>query len=113
MKVEFTRPISLAPSQLGENADKVRVTAREMQSVSSEKEKKTALAVREVDDPPVTINNFNVRLRFEVDRETGESVVQIIDSESGKLLRQVPPEELLHVMKTLRDLKGLLFSTMS
>lgn len=113
MKVELTRPISLASSQLQENARKHQVTAKEMKPVPSQKEKQTALMVQEIDHPPVTINNFNVRLRFEVDPKTGESIVQIIDRESGRLLRQIPPEELLHVMKTLRDLKGLLFSTMS
>jgi flagellar protein FlaG len=112
MKVELTRPISLASSQIQESVRKPPVMAKELKPASSEKEQKTALVVQ-TGDPPITINNFNVRLRFEVDRETGESVVQIIDSESGNVLRQIPPEELLHVMKTLRDLKGLLFSTTS
>ena len=54
-----------------------------------------------------------MRLKFQSDEETGERVILLIDSETGEVVRQIPPEELLHVMKALRDLKGMLFSTIS
>jgi flagellar protein FlaG len=39
--------------------------------------------------------------------------VQVIDKETGELIRQVPPEELLNVMQSLRALKGILLSRKS
>lgn len=62
---------------------------------------------------PPEINGANISLQFAVDVNTGEKVVKIIDKETGELIRQVPPEELLNVMQTLRALKGLLLSTKS
>ncbi|MCH9695731.1 MAG: flagellar protein FlaG [Gammaproteobacteria bacterium] len=31
-------------------------------------------------------------LRFEVDMESGRSVIQVLDSETGEIIRQIPPE---------------------
>lgn len=31
-------------------------------------------------------------LRFQVDMESGRSVIQVLDSETGEIIRQIPPE---------------------
>ncbi len=58
-------------------------------------------------DPRIA-NNLNLKLQFSIEQGTGKTVIRIVDGESGKVIRQVPPEELLRVMKVLRDLKGSL-----
>jgi len=63
--------------------------------------------------PQPEINGANLALQFAVDTQTGQRIVQVIDKETGELIRQVPPEELLNVMHALRALKGLLLSTQS
>lgn len=67
----------------------------------------------EQDSEPVEIDNMRVFLRFKEDKETGVHVIQVIDPDTGKLVRQIPPEEMLNVTKTLRDVKGLLVSRSS
>jgi flagellar protein FlaG len=62
---------------------------------------------------PPEINGANIGLQFAVDSATGERVVKILDKQTGEVIRQVPPEELLNVMQSLRALKGLLLSTKS
>ena len=32
-------------------------------------------------------------LRFEVDMESGRSVIQVLDRETGEIIRQIPPEK--------------------
>ena len=32
-------------------------------------------------------------LRFEVDMDSGRSVIQVLDRETGEVIRQIPPEE--------------------
>jgi flagellar protein FlaG len=66
-------------------------------------------APKQVSDP-IEIDNMRVRLRFKEDEETGIQVIQVIDPDSGKVVRQIPPEEILSITKALRDLKGLLLS---
>ena len=33
-------------------------------------------------------------LRFEVDLETGNSVIQVLDRDTGEIIRQIPPEKV-------------------
>lgn len=60
-------------------------------------------------------------LSFNVDQESGRTVIRVIDSESGELIRQIPSEDLLAIATHLRDFQeemvsqreigqGLLFS---
>ncbi|MGH7768950.1 MAG: flagellar protein FlaG [Candidatus Binatia bacterium] len=69
-------------------------------------------SVKRIVSPP-EINGANIALQFAVDTQTGQRIVQVIDKETGELIRQVPPEELLNVMHTLRGLRGVLLSTKS
>ncbi|OQW61100.1 MAG: hypothetical protein BVN28_08100 [Nitrospira sp. ST-bin4] len=48
------------------------------------------------------------RLKIEVDDETERVVIKVVQEDSGKLIRQIPPEELLQLEKYLSSAKGLL-----
>jgi flagellar protein FlaG len=47
-------------------------------------------------------------LRLSVDRDLERVVARIIDNDSGEVVREVPPEELVELAKTLRSLMGQL-----
>jgi flagellar protein FlaG len=60
-------------------------------------------------------------LSFNLDENSGQTIIRVIDSESGELIRQIPSEEALAIANQLRDLQkdtvsgaeigqGLLFS---
>jgi flagellar protein FlaG len=49
-------------------------------------------------------------LQFSVDKDTHSTVVKVIDSETNKLIRQIPSEELLSISKRLEAATGMLFS---
>ncbi|MCU7932181.1 MAG: flagellar protein FlaG [Candidatus Thiodiazotropha sp. (ex Codakia rugifera)] len=42
-------------------------------------------------------------LEFSVDEDTGQQVVRVIDSDTGELVRQIPPEHLLHVISQVQE----------
>ncbi|MFA5984409.1 MAG: flagellar protein FlaG [Methylococcaceae bacterium] len=48
----------------------------------------------------------NRNLEFKVDDSTREVVVKVVDSTSGKVVRQIPSEEILAFIKRLKDLDG-------
>lgn len=48
-------------------------------------------------------------LKFKVDKDTGRTVIQIVDSATDEVLRQIPPQEVLDIAKRLGDIEGLLF----
>jgi flagellar protein FlaG len=48
------------------------------------------------------------QLKIHVDDETERVVVKIVEQESGEVIRQIPPEELLELERYLSSPKGLL-----
>ncbi|MET0066190.1 MAG: flagellar protein FlaG [Candidatus Thiodiazotropha sp.] len=42
-------------------------------------------------------------LEFSVDDETGRSVVRVIDSDTGEVVRQIPPDQILHVISQVQE----------
>jgi flagellar protein FlaG len=52
-------------------------------------------------------------VRFEIDDATQDLVINLIDQESGEVIRQVPSEEILGTRQFLADLRGNLVETES
>lgn len=54
------------------------------------------------------LDTLDSRLKIEVDDETGRVVVKVVQQDTEKVIRQIPPEELLQLQKYLSSLKGIL-----
>jgi len=55
--------------------------------------------------------NFNID--FERDDETNSLIVKIIDRNTGEILRQIPPDQILKMRHHLREALGLVFDYMA
>jgi len=49
-------------------------------------------------------------LSFAVDDDTGDTVINIVDSESGEVIRQIPQDGLLKLRKQMGEIQGLLLN---
>lgn len=49
-------------------------------------------------------------LHFSIDEQTGETVIQVIDSESQKTIRTIPSEEFVSVAQHLNQTVGVLLN---
>lgn len=45
-------------------------------------------------------------VQFERDQAAGKDVIKIVDDETGEIIRQMPPEELLSFMRNLTKMLG-------
>jgi len=45
------------------------------------------------------LHSVGQSLRFQIDEETGKTIVRIVDEESGEVLRQFPSDEMLAVAR--------------
>lgn len=52
----------------------------------------------------------NTKISFSIDSETGKPIVRVINKETGQIIRQLPPEDLLKLVDNLQNLTGLIFS---
>ncbi|MDR3124040.1 MAG: flagellar protein FlaG [Treponema sp.] len=52
---------------------------------------------------------FNRRLKFEVDHQSHEVTVKVIDGETDKVIKVLPPEELQRLHDSIKETIGFLF----
>lgn len=73
---------------------------------SGEKPKDVADAVERI---RTHVQSLQRNLDFSVDDSTGQVVVQVLDGDSGKVVRQIPSEEILRLAERLDEMRSLLF----
>ncbi|MDP3438732.1 MAG: flagellar protein FlaG [Azonexus sp.] len=54
------------------------------------------------------IKPINSSIEFNLDEESGRTIVKVIDIETKDVIRQFPSEEMLSIAKALDTMKGLL-----
>jgi len=65
-----------------------------------------------VDDLNSLVQNMKRDLQFSVDAESGEIIIKVVDSESRRIIRTIPPSEIDEISQRLKQTSGsLLFST--
>ena len=52
---------------------------------------------------------FNRRLSFSVNEKLDQVIVKVIDNDTDKVVREIPPVELQRVYERIREVIGLLF----
>ena len=52
---------------------------------------------------------FNRKLRFVLDLDSKEVIVKVVDRDTDKVIRELPPEELQRLHKQLEETIGFLF----
>lgn len=87
----------MAPQQLGQDEalESVVEQAREQQRVNEEQRAKIVERMNEF------VDSFNKGLAFRVDEESGRDVVTIYEASTGDIIRQIPDEEMLEVLRRL------------
>jgi flagellar protein FlaG len=69
----------------------------------------TGKTMKLVEEVQSYLDNMNIQLSFDIHDETGDMVVQVLERESGDLIRQIPPDDLLDLRDKLDELRGVLF----
>jgi flagellar protein FlaG len=47
-------------------------------------------------------------IEFRMDRDTGRTIIKVVDTKTNEVLRQIPNEEMLAIAKSLNKLQGLI-----
>ena len=55
---------------------------------------------------------FNSRLKFIIDHESNEILIKVIDNETDKVIKVLPPEELQRLHSSIKETIGFLFDRM-
>ena len=95
-----------APTETGKETADSNIKQSIEQTNEQEQERLDQIA-RAVDERL----NDNLSLRFRQDEETGEEIFQLVEQETGDVVRQIPAEEVLEFMKKFEEsVSGLFIS---
>jgi len=83
----------------------------DFEKTKAESEKQTASEqdiLTAIDYANSLMELFNRDLRFETHEETGMLQISVIDKNDGKVIKQIPPDEVLKSIARIRDILGSL-----
>jgi len=96
------------PEPVAKNSNKERAKGQE---ISSGQQKNSKISrselVAAVDNSNEIGQLLNRKLNFDIDESTDKIVVKVIDEESGDVVRQLPPQEMLKIAAHLKKLKDM------
>jgi flagellar protein FlaG len=52
---------------------------------------------------------YSNKINFDIDQKTNQIVVKIVDGKTDKIIRQIPPEEIINLSMRMDELKGMIF----
>ena len=74
-------------------------------------EEQLAKVEKAFNDLNETMRLFDRALRFSVHKESGKTIVEVVDTESKKVIKTIPSEEMLRVADRIQQAMGLLVDT--
>jgi len=88
------------------NPERVRAPNKEAEKVS---QKDVAEQVQQgVKEMNAQLNLANHAIRFSIDDKTQDIVVKVVDTETDKIIMQIPAEEVLRLREHMKDLSGMI-----
>ncbi|MEZ0323917.1 MAG: flagellar protein FlaG [Hydrogenothermaceae bacterium] len=62
-----------------------------------------------MDELKSKLSYLNSQLKIELDNEIKEPIVKIIDINTNQVIRQIPPDYIVNIIKNINKLLGVLF----
>jgi flagellar protein FlaG len=69
------------------------------------KQQELAKAIRQINQ---TMEIYHTELRFILHEASGEIMVRVVKSETGEVVREIPPEYVLKIVTYVKEMLGLL-----
>ncbi|MGD0821528.1 MAG: flagellar protein FlaG [Desulfomonilia bacterium] len=74
-----------------------------------QKDKPSAEEIKQnLDAINAQLRSNNSSIQFTVDGKMDDIVVKVVDDDTGKVIRQIPPDDVLSIREHLKEMSGLL-----
>ncbi|MGA1861995.1 flagellar protein FlaG [Deferribacter thermophilus] len=111
--LEAVKNLTIATVDKASSTSDVKNTQKVVEQSARQQAQKQQVSEQELKNQVKELNKaldmMNIKREFEVDKDLGEVVVKIVDTQENKVVRQIPPEEVLKLAKNIREMVGLLF----
>ncbi|MCL2808862.1 MAG: flagellar protein FlaG [Treponema sp.] len=90
----------------------IRPQTVRQQDIQPEKKAKPQIIQTQTAELQRISNALNKKLQFVVDHGSNQVIVKVIDKETDKVIKELPPKELQRLHSYLKEAIGLLFNEM-
>ena len=94
-------------------ADNVDFALKENEKSDKKEELKEYVKKQDFTHAIQSVNNyvemFNTKVSFSIDEKSRE-IIHVFDNDSGELIRQIPPEEMIQLIDKLEEIAGIIFN---
>ena len=124
MEIQSTTSGQILAGNLSEKANaspnNAVLTGKVDESSNTNPTKNTAIEINlaEVEDAISTLEPVNRDLSFQIDKKSDTTIVSVVDSQSGDVIRQIPSEEFIKITEKIKDMaenielrSGILFNS--
>lgn len=118
MKIESIRPIPIDPvmrEKIDSGSPATAQASHTKNKETSQPQKPLQNDLRSADEIQQDIAKINDQLesmnrsiRFSIDEGTKDIVVRVVDENTGEVVMQIPPDEMLRLRERLSEMSGLL-----
>ncbi len=110
MDVARAASASIASSSLGNATSSLRpVAGLSLLQGENDVERPEVDVTEVVERIRIQVQVLQRDLNFTVDDSTGKVVIRVLDGDSGKVVRQIPSEDILRLAERLDEMRSLLF----
>ena len=96
-----------APGGISQTSESVAVSSAK----SGDADKPGASQLQQsLEDINKVLAGFSISVQFQIDPDYKDLIVKVVDQDTGKLIRQIPTEDVVKMSKAMDSLKGLLFA---
>ena len=104
VRIENTGVVSVAISQASTNRDNGVEHPRKV----LQKETRSAEEIhKDLEMINEQLKSSNSSIQFSVDDKSNDVIVRIVDRDSGEVIRQIPPESIVRLRDSMKDMSGL------
>ena len=118
MDIQLVQPATTAKSTHSPAAETVKVK-RESYAVDNASDEATSGDKNSI-QPEELLSNIKAltedglySVRFEMHKDTQDLIINLVDSDSGEVIRQIPPEEIVSLHEQMLELRGNIVSVES
>ena len=110
--IASAQPATTRAAQQSDNAEvkNVQPAAANTADTNPQQEMSAEEMQAVVDKLNEFMHNGQRNLNFSVDRETDETVIKVMNTETQEVIRQFPSEEALKLTKHIEGMMGLIFN---
>lgn len=114
-RIETTNPTRATFRNNAEDQDSMHLKKAERTSEKEKVSKKNVeQAVEELEKGIEILKEIQMGdLKIEFDKEADMKVVRIVNHQTGEVLKEIPPKEIVELAKSLNEMLGILFDKMA